>query len=481
MNILFVYSTDFFQSPRKLVPQEIHYGISYISAILKEHGHHTELVILNRFFDKKNIINKYIKRFCPELICFTAVTTEYPLMLDVARYIKRRYKDIYLLIGGSHASLSPQDVLVNAFDALCIGEGEYPALELVSQLEKGITPSNIPNLWIKKDSAVEKNYPRPFYDDLDSLPFPDLEMWRQWLANPAYGILLGRGCPFLCTYCCNHALRKLAPGTYVRRRSPENIIKEIKEITVKFPGIEQIYLEVETIGLDMPWFFELCAKLQDFNATRKQPLKFGTNLRIVPNMDMERFFPTLKKSNFSFVNIGVESGSERIRHEVLKRDYSNQDIIKAARLAREYGLRINFSNMIGILGETMADFQETIKLNRICLPDVPDRAIFFPYPGTDLFSLCEKQGLLKGRLDMDMERAKAVLDLPGFPKKQIQKNYLWFEYNVYKGHKPVFELWVMVVRTRVLSNYYLKKYLFLSKFYYFFRKYSRVFIIYAGR
>ena len=221
MNILFIYSVDeiySFAMPL-LGPGWLHFGISYISSFLKKHRYHTGLVVLGRILGRKNyyIIDKYLDKFYPRLICFTAVSSEYHFICRMARYIKSRYPDIYLLIGGPHVSLNPQEALSGGFDALCIGEGENPTLELVTQLEKGLSPAAIPNLWIKKSPAPEKNIPRTFLPDLDSLPFPDREMWQEWMPSGTgltQPVLLGRGCPFECTYCSNQALRKIASGRW---------------------------------------------------------------------------------------------------------------------------------------------------------------------------------------------------------------------------------------------------------------------------
>lgn len=464
MNILFIYSVDEIHSFAKPLsgPALIQFGISYISSFLKKHLHHTRLIVLGRILGKKNydIIDRYLKKFYPKLICFTAVNSEYRFISGIAKYIKNHYPDIYLLIGGPHVSLNPEGVLSGEFDALCIGEGENPTLELVEQLEKGISPSGIPNLWIKKGSVIEKNSPRPFLQNLDSLPLPDRGMWQEWIPEGAglwYPVLLGRGCPFECTHCCNHALRKITSGTYVRFRSPDNIIEEIKEIITKYPITEEIYLEVETIGINKEWDMGLCRKLQHLNTTLSRPLSFGANLRITPHADLDELFAEFKKSNFNFINIGLESGSERVRREILKRDYSNQDIINAVRLARKYGLRVHFYNMIGIPGETLADFKETVRINRICQPDLHYTYIFHPYPGTVLYSLCEQQGLFKKDLDTEMERCKANLGLPGFTKRQIQKSYSWFDYYLYKGYKPRYKLLAKVLALRIRKNYFYRR------------------------
>lgn len=475
MNVLFVYSLYNIASSKKPIrtPEAMQFGISYISSFLKKHGHNTKLIVLSRISGWKNkkIIEDYIKKFQPKLIGFTAVSSEYDFIFSLAEYIKSVFPDIYLIIGGTHVSLNPGDAL-KVFDALCIGEGEMATLELVSELEKGKTPSNIANLWIKNETSIEKNATRPFLQNLDMLPFPDREMWEDWISKDPkaiYSVLLGRGCIFECTYCCNHSLKKIAPGTYTRFRSPDNIIEEIKEIINKCPNEKEIYLEVENICLNIAWTLELCSKLEDLNRTLTKPLSFGANIRITPNLDLKRIFAALKKSSFRFINIGLESGSERVRHDILRRYYSNEDIINAVKLAREYGLQVSFLNLIGIPGETPSDFKKTIEVNRICMPDWMGMSIFYPYPGTDLYSTCKNRGLLKKSLPTEMERKIAVLDPPEFRKNQIQHYYIWFEYLVYRGYKPIYKLLLKIIFLKMVTNSYVSPvYNIYRKFKYFF-------------
>ena len=465
MHILFIHSINDILSPTKPLrsPSEMQFGISYISSLLKKHGHNTRLLVLSRMFGKRGnlrLINEYIKDFSPKLICFSTVSTEYPFIRDMAGYIKKKYPGIFSIIGGPHVSLNPQDVIQDEFDCLCIGEGEYPVRELVEQLEEDRLPRGIENLWRKNGSEIEKNATRPFMQDIDSLPFPDREMWYDWIEEEPgseYPVLLGRGCPFHCTYCCNHALKNLAKGVYVRFRSTENIINEIKEINAQNPTKTNIYLEVETIGANKNWLQELCLKLERLNATLKHPLSYRTNLRVTPNLDLNTIFSAFKRCNLTTINIGVESGSERIRREVLKRDYSNQDIINAVKLAKGFGFKVHFYNLMGIPGETLDNFKETIKLNRICQPDKVYTHIFFPYPGTELHSVCREKGLLPKTIDTDLERCKAVLDLPGFSRREIERNFIWFDYNVYKGYKPLSNILAKVLVSKFRSNTHLHK------------------------
>ncbi len=446
MNVLFIHSEEDNYSQEKPIEgyERMQFGISYISSILKNAGHETRLVVPCR--DDESQVYEFIREFDPGLVCFTSVYTEYDFMSGLARRVKRSYPGLFLLVGGPHASLRPDECLEGAFDAACVGEGEYPTLELVEQLEAGKPPSGIPNMFIKRGGEIERNAPRPFLEDLDSLPFPDRDMWLPWLANPISrpSVLAARGCPFQCTYCCNHALSRLAVGRYVRMRSPGNVYEEIREIKTRLPLLEEVYLEAETLGVNQEWTIELCSMLEQLNSEFEVPIAYGSNLRVTPNTDYQVLFAAFERSNFRFINIGLESGSERVRRDVLKRNYSNDDIIRAVSAAREHGLEVGIYNLIGLPGETTKDFRETVRVNRVCQPTWYLLSVFFPYPGTVLHDRCVELGLLDTPPDHGLERRRPVLNLPGFSKRQVGRRHLWSPLLFYGGHKPLFEiLWLV--------------------------------------
>ena len=223
MNVLFIHSEEDHYSPEKPLegPERMQFGISYISSVLKRNGHETRLVVPSR--QTEHVVEEYIRDFDPGLVCFTSVFTEFAFMSRLAEKVKRSHPDLFLLVGGPHSTLKPDECLATVFDAACVGEGEFATLELVEQLESARFPAGIPNMYIKDGNGIERNAPRPFLQDLDALPFPDREMWIPWYANPLSrpSVLLGRGCPFQCTYCCNHALQRISDGKYVRFRSAE--------------------------------------------------------------------------------------------------------------------------------------------------------------------------------------------------------------------------------------------------------------------
>lgn len=466
MKVLFVHSEeDHYSTDKPLEGHErMQFGISYISSLLKSEGHETRLVVPTRH--NPHVIDEHLREFGPGLVCFTSVFTEFEFMSELAARVKKADPSLYLLVGGPHASLNPDQCLEGPFDAVCVGEGEFPTLELISQLEKGVPPGGIANLQFKTPDGIERNACRPFLEDLDSLPFPDREMWLPWMSNEYSrpSVLVGRGCPFQCTYCCNHALAKLTEGRYVRLRSQQSVVDEILEIKSRYPYMSEVYLEVETLGFNQQWALELCSLLEKMNADLEIPIAFGSNLRVTPRSDYRELFTAFKRCGFRFVNIGLESGSERLRRDVLKRNYSNGDILDAVNTAKQCGLEVGFYILIGIPDETRKDYAETVKVTRACQPDWFLLSVFFPYPGTELYDRCQEMGLLDSPLDHGFERRKPLMDLPGFSKRQIGRRFTWSHLLFYGGHRPARDIVRQVGLTKIYSTpWMLECYRALSK------------------
>lgn len=437
MNILFIYSVRNAMLREKPLKgqEEIQMGIAQLSAVLKQEGHGTGLLVLDRKYGKKNLVRLVRKMHYGkfDLICFSSVFSEFAFIREVARYVKKQF-GTFTILGGSHATVSPSISYLDTFDALCIGEGEEALVELARGLEQGGDISGIRNLWLKQGDRIFQNPSRPFLQDLDALPRADRELFQEHIFEPdsRLTVLLGRGCPYTCTYCCNHRIRQVAGGKYVRMRSVPGILEEIENLTLRFPSVTEYFLEVETLGAQKKWLVELCRGLEKFNGDREQKLSFSANLRVHDQMDHEGVFSHLARAGFESVIIGLESGNERIRKEVLDRHYSNESIRKAVQTARKYGLKVGMFNLLGLPTETHADFLDTLRLNQELQPDWHSTSIFFPYPGTRLHEQSEELGLIDGELSGKEERQRAVLDLPGFPRRQIQQQFDRFHFQVYK-------------------------------------------------
>ncbi len=475
MNIACVYTVEeynFVDTPLN-VPTEIPFGIATIITALEQVGHNVKLFVVTPDTPLIEYIDPYIKEYNPKLFCFSAVSTQYWQVKKIANYVLSKDKNIFCILGGHEASLNPNAVInEGVFDVICLGEGETAVVEYAKSIETGITNKDISNLWFydRLTGKVKKNMNAPLNQALDDLPYFNRKIWDEWITKPDEhpSLLLGRGCPFKCTYCSNHAMRKLAEGKYVRFRSADHIIGELKYITKSYPNVSQVYLEVETFGANRKATYKIFDALAEYNQSREIPLKFGVNFALTSSFmkNKDRIHKTLRKvkaANITTINIGLESGSERMRKEVLRRPpYTNDELVNFCDIAKTYGLEIVFFVLFGLPGETIDDYMVTVKVCRRAQPFYVYLSIYYPYLGTDLATLAIEMGLLTPEnLTPEAERSRAVLNLDGFSSTRIRFEYIVFWLRVYLFKWPLFKVLYYVLANYVrayprMFNYYRK-------------------------
>ena len=120
----------------------------------------------------------------------------------------------------------------------------------------------------------------------------------------------------------------------------------------------------------------------------------------------------------------IESGSERVRREIMHRPVSNQRFRDVFRWTREAGILLTANFMLGLPGETRDDLQQTLDLAEEL--DVLDFGyfVFYPYPGTQLFRVCRDRGYLPADyLDRQANHRESILDLPDLTEDDIAEYY----------------------------------------------------------
>lgn len=272
-------------------------------------------------------------------------------------------------------------------------------LDLANALDKKDEIANIPNLWVKKDGRVYKNDLRPLTQDLDEFPFPDRDIYSKYLffrLEHTKMFITSRGCPYDCSYCYNQKLRDLYrnKGKYLRHRKVEKVIEEIK-LLKNTHQLKTVCFMDDTFIFDRNWVSEF---LRIYKKEINLPFFcLGTADRL-PDEELIQEF---KISGCYGIYFGIESGNEEIRHKVLNKKVSNEQIIKAARLLKKYGLKFRAYNMIGLPGETVENVYETIQINIDARTDFPFCSIFTPYWGTRLCDYAVEKGVLERKNNPD--------------------------------------------------------------------------------
>ncbi len=394
-----------------------YHGVEILSAVLKINGHICDLVMVTDERTQNAAIH-YIKKEKHQLVAFSISSVQNKWAFDFANIIKK-HTDVFTIFGGPHPTFFPQMIEDSNIDIICIGEGEDALVELCNAFDSKGDITKIKNLWIKVNGEIFRNEIRNFIADLDALPFQDRKIYykdeftRQF---PVKRFLAGRGCPYNCSFCYNHKLKDIykGKGKYIRTRSPEHIISEIKYVQSQY-GVKLAAFTDDTFTLNKKWLLKFLDKYK-----KEVSIPF-TCFGKANNLD-EDVVRALKESGCHMICFAIESGNEKIRNEILRKNLTNDKIIETARLLKKYKLKFFTFNMIGLPTETIDQAFETVALNAQIGTDVPYITLFQPMFGTDIYKLSLEKGLLSDLFANNMEKYFFFGD--STPLKQTDSEYL---------------------------------------------------------
>lgn len=419
MKVLFIYHNMGTKNVRHFP-----FSIGILSAFLKKDGHETELLYLQEEIQEEALLY-HVWTSKPDLIAFSVVTHQWKHARDCARIIKKKF-DLPIICGGAHATFMPDEIINEpSINMLCVGEGEYALLEVLERMASGGDLSTIPNIWVKNsEGTVFRNGIRELVHDLDSLPFPDREIvpFHEIISecNTEPVFMSSRGCPYNCTFCSNSAIKHLYrnKGKYVRQRSPENVIREIGELRDKYE-FDSLNFYDECFGFNRKWLKKFCDM---YKSEFSYP--FGCFIR-AETMDRETF-RMMRKAGLSLIYLGIESGNERLRREVMNRQVTDERIVRACQDAQAEGIQVWTYNIVGIPGETVETIREAMELNRVINPHFVSISIYQPLPGTKLYEDCVKNNYIKKDYACSFYE-DSVLRLPTITREKLLNCYKEFQ------------------------------------------------------
>lgn len=401
------------------------FGLSTIISVAKEAGHEIKVFLVKTKEDYKELL-KEVKEFSPKVVGFSSVSSQFHFIKELAQLIKESLPNSIIVCGGVHPTINPQCINESDhLDAVFVGEGEEAFIEFLKKIDEGAFYRDTKNLAYVENSQLVVNELRPRNCNLDSVPFPDRDsvLFEETLRTVGYApFFFSKGCPYLCTYCSNHAIAKRygSSRNTPRFRSPENCIREIEDVISRFK-ITTIGIFDDILGIDRKWRDEFLKKYKE-----KIRIRFFCLLRA--NLVDEKFVRLLKNAGCYRISMGVESGNDYIRNTVMNRGLSEKQIIKAFDLCRQYRIQTNSLNIIGTPGETEEMIWDTIHLNRRLRATSSGVNIFYPYKGTQLGDHCFSEGLVNEDLyySFSSERRSSVLNYPDdFKEKLVYYSRNW--------------------------------------------------------
>jgi len=364
-------------------------GICYISSYLKERG--IEASCYDMFDNSFSDVERLIKKENPDIVgisCFTNLRME---AVEVARIAKRINPNCRVFMGGAHASCMGEQMLENyPIDYIVHREGEKTTYNLINNLNK---PQKVNGISFIKNGMITTP-PAPFIDNLDNLPFPDVENLIEnnyknltflyggekiELKKKSFTMITSRGCPYNCIFCSTPRFW----GRRWRGRSPENILKEIEFLHDNY-GVEHIHFADDSFTINQKRTMKLCKMLP-------KEITFDCETRV--NCVSEELIKAMKKAGCLIIFYGIESGSPKILKNINKM-ITREQIIKAFKITKEAGIPTKPFLIIGNPGENLKTIKETIDLIKKIKPDDMYCALLLVYPDTRLYDIAKEKGMM---------------------------------------------------------------------------------------
>lgn len=456
-------------------------GMSLLMTILKNDGHQVELFDVSFIIEDRNFNDEVMERlgaaletdtthlynyhtfeeiddllisklksFAPDLVAGSIVEDNYRYCHRLLKLIKNFDPKIPTIVGGSTPSIAASTVIENPYiDYLIKGEAEIPLSEFCSLMEKNEDVTLTKSLYYKKNGEVHHNELAELAN-MEELPFLDLSFWDDAHFIKAYdgklyrqgNIEMSRGCPQKCTYCINETWRNefFETGSkLIRKKSVKRMIDEAKMLKEKHNLTMFAFADDNFLALTR-------VRMTEFRDLWKEeiglPFWLNTTLESVSDWRLE----ALAECGCAGIGIGLESGNEWLRNEVLKRNTKNGNeiLVETFELIKKYGIRSTANSMIGFPGETKADMFETVKLMKRIKPASYDITFVAPYIGTPIHELAVKRGLIDvddrpGFLNMDLNigyRRGAVMRNP-YVSEEDANHIVDNFYNYVTGRLPI--------------------------------------------
>ena len=379
MRVLFAAARSY--NPKQMY-REYPLGIGFLGTVLKQNGHDIRIFDQNVEGIEDSHFFKALTEFQPQVVGFSVITPNYPVARRQMRELRQRFPDIRIIAGGIHASLFPEDLVVDGADAVVLGEGESLIEELVCRLGDGRDLSDLQGVVFRNgDGQFIRTQGWSQISQLDTLPFVDRGLYNL----PRYthhSMLASRGCPHHCAFCCNYTGTIRNDGVAIRWH--EKVIDEMQHLRDTF-GAREIFFADDIFLLrkqDIRQFCQACAA-RDLGVTWIGQMR-------ADRVD-DGIAAGMAQAGCQRIYFGVESGSEQILRAA-KKGMTKDQIRRGIASAIKAGMRVKTGWIYGLPGSPdeqyeSIDFMLELRPHEISIHQL------IPFPGTVYYSDAARFGI----------------------------------------------------------------------------------------
>jgi hopanoid biosynthesis associated radical SAM protein HpnJ len=378
-----------------------------------------------------------------ELVVLHTSTPSFPNDAKFAARLKEENPDVMVGMVGAHVGVMPLPSMkaAPAVDWVAVGEFDYTCLDIASRKPL----REVPGIAYRDNGRVELTPPRPKIENMDALPSVinvykrDLTIENYfigYLQHPYVSLYTGRGCRSKCTFCL---WPQTIAGHHYRVRSADSVEAEMTLAKQCFPHVREFFFDDDTFTDDLPRAEEIARRLGRLGLT------WSCNAKaIVPRKTLE----IMRANGLRLLLVGYESGNQQILNNIKKG--VRLDIARRfSRDAKELGITIHGTFILGLPGETPETIRETIRYACEIEPETIQVSLAAPYPGTELYRQALEQGWLRyerGELVDDHGIQTAALNYPGLSSSMIFNSLDEFYRKFYFRPRKMFSLFGGMLR-----------------------------------
>jgi anaerobic magnesium-protoporphyrin IX monomethyl ester cyclase len=361
-------------------------GLAYLAAVIEKAGYELALIDCQALEIDHRMLGAKLASLKPDVVGITSVTPFIKSTLLAAQVAKENCPKAPVVLGGPHATFMDSQILNENSDVDIIvrGEGEETILELLPNLLRADNLSDVSGISFRNNGKVVRTANRPFIQNLDELPYPAYHYFAlskyQFFGRRILPILTSRGCPFQCSYCVSSRM----VGAAFRARDPNKVVDELEWLkNEQKAGTFSFYDDAFTY--DQQRAIKICEEIKK----RRIGIPWDCQTRV--DRISKEVLIKMKEADCQLVSFGAESGCQKILDAVNKKTTIEQNA-KAIQLAKDVGLSVAMSVVIGYPGETAESLQQTFDFIKRAKPDYVYLCLATPYPGTALRSTLEDLG-----------------------------------------------------------------------------------------